>query len=71
MPKQTLINLFDLDALIITLIGVGTFMDIDSQKVVEYILNPENILYIVKECFKLAISLFSVLILYKKYKKLK
>lgn len=68
---KTLTLFFDLDTLVIMLIGAFNFLQIDFIELLEYVKNPTEVLSFIDEIIRVFISLFSVLILYKKYKKTK
>lgn len=70
MPKQYL-EFFDLDTFIVCLIAVGNLVDINLPELAAFFFDPKTVLSYADDLLRLAISGFSVLILYKKYKKLK
>jgi hypothetical protein len=70
MPNR-LIQLFDLDAFIISIIGISNLLNVDVSEVTSFFFDPVTMIGLIDDFFKFSISGFSALILYKKYKKLK
>jgi len=70
MPNR-FTEFLDMDAGVIILIALGNFLNIDSGKLISVVTSQIGFISILDDILKLLISVFSVLILYKKYKKIK